>query len=343
MKTAITILISLILVQFAFGQELKIDFPYLKQVEYQGDIQVDFARYGICQLSYEFKDTINGLKGLKNVKQTKNKIISMTNTAVDNGVNVLIFPELILAFNKKTRDKLLEYLQNMSSEHDMIIIAGSFYNDNRENTVPVILPTGIDFSYKIKQSKFEVSPIYNEGMTRGDTLVVISSKYGKILPIVCVDLISDEVQFVARYLSNKIKINTLVNLTYNPASSEFMREMSAIVKRHRLFGLISNAANPKLHNNNNCVESSYGNSSVFASLFTHKDRTTKLVSDCFKDCDNKDLLPSYTSLISQLDPNIEGMIVIDLNLSTVRPPKRTNAPDQGYPTVKNLQIIELAD
>lgn len=35
------------------------------------------------------------------------------------------------------------------------------------------------------------------------------------------------------------------------------------------------------------------------------------------------------------------MILVNLNLSTVRPPKRTNAPDQGYPLIKNLQVIKL--
>lgn len=341
MKTITTIFISLFLFQFVHGQELEIDFPFIKEVEYKGDIQVDFARYAICQLKYDFVDTIQGLQRINNIKETKKRIIALSNKAIDNEVNVLIFPELVLAFDSKNRNEILNYLRKISRENDMIIIAGSFYNEYRENTVPIVTPNGIDYSYKIKQSIFEVSPLYNEGMMRGDTLVVISSKYGKILPIVCVDLISDEIQFIARYLSNKNKINTLVNITYNPAAPEFMREMSAIVKRHRLFGIIANVTYPKNDESTECIDNSYGNSSVFATLFTQQTKTVGLISKCFKDCGNESLLPSYSTLVSQLDPNIQGMIVVDLNLSTVCPPKRTNAPDQGYPTVKNLQIIKL--
>ena len=159
----------------------------------------------------------------------------------------------------------------------------------------------------------------------------------------CVDLISDEVQFIARYLSNKNIINTLVNITYNQASTEFMRDMSIIVKRHSLFGCIINVANPDTEYKNNCGEDNYGNSSMFATLFIQKAKTTQLVSDCFKECESEKLQPAYSTLISQIDPDTEGIIIIDLNLSTVRPPKTVNAPDQGYPTIKNLKIIKLVE
>jgi predicted amidohydrolase len=341
MKTKFLLPFCLVFVQFVYGQELKIDFPYIKTIDYQSAISVDFARYGFCQFRYNLIDTINGLKKI----QDSNRIKEIINTSIDNAikynVNVLVFPELVLAISEKERNELLLRMQMISKQFGIIFIAGSFYNKNRENTVPIVLPTGVDFSYKIKQSKFEVSPICDEGMVRGDTLVVISSKYGKILPIVCVDLISDEIQFIARYLSNKDKISILLNLTYNPASIEFMREMSSIVKRHQLFGGIINVANPDKLAKDNCGENSYGNTSLFASLDIQQEKTLNLISDCFKDCEKKNLQPAYSTLISQINSDKEGIIIMDLNLSTVRPPKTTNAPDQGYPTLKELKIIEF--
>lgn len=343
MKTILTLLLSLLLIQLSIGQELKIDFPYIKEVDYKGEFQEDYARYGICQFRYEMADTTHGLKTIKDVEATKKRIRILVENAVRNEVNVLVFPELALAFDQKNRDEVLTYLQEVAKTYDMIIIGGSFYNEQRENTVPIILPTQTQYSYKIKQSRFEVSPLYDEGMKRGDTLVVISSKYGKILPIVCVDLISDEVQFMARYFSNKNKINTLINLTYNPAGPEFMREMSAIVKRHRMFGLISNVSSPTGSKSTMCKENGFGNSAAFATLVTQHGKVTKLISDCFKDVDKKNLLPAYSTLVSQIGPETEGMIILDLNLSTVRTPKRTNAPDQGYPTIQNLHVITIEE
>lgn len=343
MKKILILLVILFLVQLGFGQKLEIEFPYIKNIEYEAGIQQNFARYGICQLQIPLTDTTKGLKTIKDAKKVKESILACIKKAIKNNVNVLIFPELSVAFNTKNRIEILDIMKETAKTHDIIIIAGSFYSEYRENIVPIILPTGIEYSYKIKPSKFEVSPIADEGMTRGDTLTVISSKYGKILPIVCVDLISDEIQFIARYLSNKNIINTLVNITYNPASQEFMREMSAAVKRHELFGIIANVAHPFKDIQMTCIDTCYGNSSIFATLFIQQKKTTKLISECFKDCKKKKLHPAYSTLISQVNPDIEGMIIIDLNLSTVRPPKRTNAPDQGYPTVKNLKIINLGE
>ncbi len=35
------------------------------------------------------------------------------------------------------------------------------------------------------------------------------------------------------------------------------------------------------------------------------------------------------------------MLVYDLNLRLIRTPKETNVPDQGYPTIRNLQMLPL--
>ena len=69
MKTLKLVIICILLFQTGVGQELDIDFPYIKHVEYQSNFQVDFARYGLCQLRYELKDTENGLKTIKNAER----------------------------------------------------------------------------------------------------------------------------------------------------------------------------------------------------------------------------------------------------------------------------------
>ncbi|MCF8360750.1 MAG: hypothetical protein K9H26_18490 [Prolixibacteraceae bacterium] len=341
MKRIFFFFFSLFFISSLFAQELKIDFPYIKQVETDHEIPVEFVRYGICQLRFEMVETQDGLFTIKYPEKHLEKIGKLIATASNTGVNVLVFAELSLAFENDIREKTIQNLSKIAKENDMIIIAGSFYNANRQNTVPVIMPGKIEYSYKIKQSMFEVSPQMDKGMERGDTLLIISGKYGKILPIVCVDLISDEVQFVARYLSNRNMINTLINMNYNPAGAEFMREMSAIVKRHALYGMIVNVANPDKNFSPVCAEEEYGHTSLFAALNIGNEKLTENIMYCFKDSTGKKLHPAYSTLVAQIDPDKEGMMIFDLNLSTIRPPEIVNAPDQGYPTVRNMETIFL--
>jgi hypothetical protein len=47
-------------------------------------------------------------------------------------------------------------------------------------------------------------------------------------------------------------------------------------------------------------------------------------------------------LIAFISPGKEGALMYDLNLRLIRTPAETNAPDQGYPTVRNVKTILLA-
>ena len=182
-------------------------------------------------------------------------------------------------------------------------------------------------------------------MVGGDTLYVFRTKYGNFLPITCVDLISDDVQYLARAQANRSQIDVLVNITYNPASWEFMREANALVKRHPVFVNLTNVSNPgkKIPDNSDfpdCPDTGglYGNSSLFASL--DRDLRKKIIApipSCFK-TPKGNLHPAYDSLIRQIDPDKEGILSYELNLRLVRQPKTTNAPDQGYPTLRNLSV-----
>lgn len=55
-------------------------------------------------------------------------------------------------------------------------------------------------------------------MNLGNSLLVFQTKYGNILPITCVDLIPDDIQYISRYLSNNQIIQVLVNINWNPAT-----------------------------------------------------------------------------------------------------------------------------
>lgn len=63
----------------------------MKTVEYQNNIQEDFARYGVCRLRYNLKDTNDLLKFVENQTELLPKIKNAVETAVQNKVNVLVF------------------------------------------------------------------------------------------------------------------------------------------------------------------------------------------------------------------------------------------------------------
>jgi len=49
----------------------------------------------------------------------------------------------------------------------------------------------------------------------------------------------------------------------------------------------------------------------------------------------------YDTLVAVVPPWNEAMLVYDLNLRLTREPATTNAPDQGYPTVRNVRRVPL--
>ena len=46
-------------------------------------------------------------------------------------------------------------------------------------------------------------------------------------------------------------------------------------------------------------------------------------------------------MLGVIDPGKEALILYDINLRVIRAPEENNAPDQGYPTIKNIEIIDI--
>jgi len=72
-------------------------------------------------------------------------------------------------------------------------------------------------------------------MVPGDELIAITTPFGRILPLTCVDLISDGVQYVIRNLATRNQIDVIANVNFNPAGWEFMVEANSIARRHPVF------------------------------------------------------------------------------------------------------------
>ena len=243
-------------------------------------------------------------------------------------------------------------METFSNQNDLIIIAGTFYDDNGKCKNATILPTGAIFTYKLRPSIFETSTLCGQGMALSDTLHLFKTKYGNFITLVCVDLISDDANYKVRELSNKGFIDILININFNPKSQEFMREASAITTRHPLFVSLTNVSNYGEIKKYTWDDDEYGNTSIFGSVqhnFTN-DISKSLpsfycVTDTINEGNQKKIItkthPAYKSMLGVIDPGKEALILYDINLRVIRAPEENNAPDQGYPTIKNIEIIDI--
>lgn len=317
-------------------------FPSVEFVDYQSENRGWFVRCAQFQTFIEYVDNEEtGLVTVKNPDKYFLKILNCLEVAHSNKVNILIFPELSMSLPDSLREKTISVMEDYSRENDAIIIAGTYYNAERYAKNITILPSGTYETYKIRPSIYEVSAEMGKGMTGGDTLFVFKTKYGNFLPLVCVDLISDDANFVARSLSNNGLIDMLININYNPKSQEFMREASAISVRHPLFVSVTNIT--LFQKGGTYDGDEFGNTSLFGSINNDRLRRQLLknIPDFYKTPDAKQLLPPYKSMLGIIPPEIEGALIYDLNLRVIRTPKENNAPDQGYPTVKNIKVLKF--
>ena len=270
--------------------------------------------------------------------------------AVKHNANVLILPELSLAYPEAERDKIIAKLKNIAKQHDMVIIAGSYYDKNRYSRTPIIGKNWFELGYKIRPSFYEASAKKGLGMKQGHYLTVVKTKYGNIMPLVCVDLISDTVNYQIRKLAAEHKIDVLANINYNPAAWEFLIEANSIVRRHPIFATVTNVASVfgqrkkciKSGDNGNCG----GNTALIANIRNH--------DLACPNCDSvlKEYLPNrfifnghkrlaYDNVVATIPPIKQGLLIYKLNLNLKRIPMAANAPDQGYPPVKDLQFISM--
>ncbi len=355
MKSAILILTLSILGLFSVAQN-NFGIPKIKPIEYQPENRVWFARYGQFQLKFSFTKENNSLKLPQVFDEDSlfSKIETCMNVALDNEINVAIFPELSASFSKELHDKLIKFLEEFAVENDMIIIAGTFYDDEGTCKNATILPTGTHYTYKIRPSVFESSTLGGKGMSFSDTLHLFNTKYGNFLPLVCVDLISDDANYCVRDLSNKGLIDMLININFNPKSQEFMREASAMTVRHPLFVSLTNVCCYGEIEKYSWDGDEFGNTSIFGSVSnSFKNEIAEslpafyCVTDSIKvDCKKKLTTitrPAYKSMLGIIDPGEEALLFYDINLRVNRAPQENNAPDQGYPTIKNIQVIDLKE
>lgn len=269
------------------------------------------------------------------------KIKKCLKTAKNAGAEIIIFPELASCVKATEREEIISLFKQHAKENGTIIIAGTYYDDERTCIAPVIFPDTVYHSYKLRPSIFESSIYNNKGMRPSDTLCVYKTRYGNLIPLVCVDLISDDANYTVRRLSNRGMADILISICYNPASREFLREASSIITRHPIYAIIANSASGPGEENKIRSDSEYGLSAIIGSLHPmQRGSVTSALPDILKDCYGE-VHDAYQNVIAVTEPRKEAALSYEINLSVMRVPMSTNAPDQGYPTIKNIQHIDM--
>lgn len=325
MKQFILLLIGFITWGVIEAQNL----PKVGYYDWHPNERVNFVRIGQFQISIHYKvDTATLLPFIDNETAHMERLEKCLNIAAANNIQLLVFPELTLALSKNTREKAMKLMQRFSTQHEAIIIGGTYYDSERHGRCVTVLPEKTCLSYKIRPAIFEASSLKNKGMVGADSLYVFRTKYGNFMTLVCVDMISDDANYMARYLSNRGEIEMLFNIQYNSSPAEFLCEASSMVMRHPLFAILTN-------------EASSGYSGLTGSLQPDQKKTVQtILPKYFKDANNN-TIDGYKNLLAVIEPKEEEALLYEINLCCIRVPRSTNAPDQGYPTLRNLQRIKI--
>jgi hypothetical protein len=131
---------------------------------------------------------------------------------------------------------------------------------------------------------------------------------------------------------------------------EFLVEANSIARRHPVFVTITNVAAypPTKKECANDPGKSYcaGHTALFGNLRADpKDcpncihAVTQDLPSIFLTGNNRSV--PYDSIVADVPPLNESLLVYELNLRLLREPAATNAPDQGYPPIRSIHRVQL--
>ncbi|WOF16027.1 hypothetical protein F1737_04565 [Methanoplanus sp. FWC-SCC4] len=174
----------------------------------------NIVRFALVQLDYSV--SLNPQSEpfgyfLENEKVIKDKVFSALSIAKENQINVICFPEL--SFNKEWIDEMI------SDYNEMIIIGGSYY-ENAQNLCPIIIEGElIEPPYaKCQPSTSEKSPKKDRKMIPGKILYVFQTRFGNFSVLNCIDYSK-----YSRHVINnsKYSVDFIINPCYDKSIKRF--------------------------------------------------------------------------------------------------------------------------
>jgi len=195
-------------------KEVKVDFISLNAKSKKKGLR-------ICLVQFKFDLSKTFPYKLKNNIVVKNKIIKGIKIAKENQVDIICFPEL--SFDE-------EFIKDLKEYRDIIIICGTFYNDDNYNTCILIYN---DDEYLIK--KMHPSP-YSEGevatgkgMKKGNEIKIFHINDGdlKFTVLICMDFYYESWRLFDYEFDGSKGVDYIFVPSYNDDKERFQKHADA--------------------------------------------------------------------------------------------------------------------
>jgi predicted amidohydrolase len=235
------------------------------------------------------------------------KINRALEKARENKVDIICFPELSFC---------QEWLPQIKKKYsDIIIIAGSYYSETKNNVCQILFNSDYYTSpqLKIKPSIFEHGE-YTQKMIPGELINIYISQYGKFAVLICRDF-----PVYAPYLRDRIDI--IFVPSYNRDINRFYSAAHNHVENSPSYILISNC-------------SQYGGTAIFGIM--HYASFDELVAIGYKRKDDQ------TYKLCEISKGEEGLIFADFNIvhKSIQTPAVLD-PEYEIKPVKKITRIPL--
>ena len=259
------------------------------------DIEKELVRVCLAQLDFSLTNTFP--YKLIEKEKVRKKIFEALEIAKNKKVNIICFPEL--SFAKEFVDELKKY-------NDMIIIGGSFY-DNNFNICPVIIGGEPNYVYKIHPSPYlesEIAP--GKGMRQGKDLKIFGTYDGKFKfgVLICLDYLEESNRLFQYQYKGKKGVNFIFNPSFNSDPERFQRRANSDCENYHVDVIQTNVKE-------------YGKTCVIG--IEHHDVIRRLINEGYRDDDD------IKYKLCEASNEDEVLIIADLNLEGVRVPTPVEA------------------
>jgi tetratricopeptide (TPR) repeat protein/predicted amidohydrolase len=189
--------------------------------------RVGIAQFGLSEggdiLNELYEEKVDGLIGFQEqaIESIREKLKEMVNKAQSNGINILLFPEMTIDLSFKP---LADDLEEFAKQYDMIIIPGSFHDQNtRRNVCRVYGPDGILW----EQEKHIPAIIHIGGkrfieridVPETKNTIICKTKYGRIAITICRDFLDMDLRVELK--NSDPPVDLVINPAFTPVTADF--------------------------------------------------------------------------------------------------------------------------
>ena len=171
---------------------------------------------------YEERDS--GLLSLREdkVEIVKAKVEKMVQKAYNNGIDILIFPEMSIDLNYKS---LLEELSSLAIKFNIYIVPGSYHDHVSKQNVSILIgPEGILWEQKkhipaiihFGEKKFKEGILTSSSPHK---TIVCNTKFGRIAILICRDFLDMDLRVELKNFEPPVDI--IINPAFTPVTADF--------------------------------------------------------------------------------------------------------------------------